>query len=601
MRGRGGREGEPLMRGHAWRGPLLATAALTTIILTVLACVYWPLGDWIRYPLIYRDDGLWNLFVIKTVSETGWYGGNHLLGAPFGAFFYDFAKPEGLLLLLIAVVGRCTANVAFVHNLFFAFGFLVVGWSALWVLRTAFGLSWHLAVAGAVLFAMQPYHFARLEHLFLSCYIAVPLTAFLLMLLRNGRLPIFERRADLAIRISAGLCILAIGSTSIYYAFFALVLLFGQGVLEAVRSFDGRRLVDAVVVCSLLGTVVMVNLAPSLAYRFWAGANKDVAGRSVAEAEYFALKPVQMLLPPADHRSTLLSAPVRFYERRAGGINENRSSALGMAGATGFVLLFVLLASGHGLLANSPSLAVCARSSLLALALGMTGGLGTLIALLVSPQFRSRNRISIFIAFFALTGLCLLLERVLVGARRGAWLLLTAAGLLAFGLWDQIPRDVTASRMAIAQEFDSDRQFVGLLEKNLPLGAQILQFPYTECPEAPPWPHGPNYSHLRGYLHSATLRWSFGGMKGRDGDRWLREVCALPPVEMVAQAREKGFEGIWLDRRGYADNGQAMDAQLRGLGLAPKLSSTDGMLLFYPFESTATADEKRRDIPVARR
>lgn len=589
------------MRGNAYWRPLLATAAVTTITLTALACVYWPLGDWIRYPLIYRDDGLWNLFVVKTVSETGWYGGNHLLGAPFGAVFYDFAKSESLFLLLIAVVGRCTANVAFVHNLFFAFGFLVVGWSALWVLRVAFGLSWCLAVAGAVLFAMQPYHFARLEHLFLSCYLAVPLTAFLLMLLRTGHIPFFARRADLAIRISVWSCILAIGSTSIYYAFFALVLLFGQGVLETVQRRDGRRLIDALAVCCVLGVVVMVNLTPSLVYRFRAGPNMDVAGRSVAEAEFFALKPIQMLLPPADHRSSLLSAPVRFYERRAGGINENRSSALGMAGAIGFVLLLVLLASGHNLLANSSFLAVCARSSLLALALGMTGGLGTLFALLVSPQFRSLNRISIFIAFFALTGLCLLLERVLLPARRHAWLLLTAVGLVAFGLWDQIPRDLTASRPAIVQEFDSDRQFVGMLEKNLPLGTQILQLPYTEFPEAPSWPQGPNYSHLRGYLHSATLRWSFGGMKGRDGDRWLRELCALPPVEMVAQAREKGFGGIWLDRRGYADNGQAMDTQLRGLGLAAELRSTDGMLLFYPFASTATADAMHRDMVVVRR
>ncbi|MCK7577275.1 MAG: hypothetical protein MZV65_16505 [Chromatiales bacterium] len=99
--------------------------ALWLVCAACLAWIFWPLSDWIRYPLVYEGDGLWNLFVIKTVLETGWYGSNDYLGAPFTANFLDFAKPESLYLLMFRMAGWVTGNAVLIHNLFY---FLVFSW-----------------------------------------------------------------------------------------------------------------------------------------------------------------------------------------------------------------------------------------------------------------------------------------------------------------------------------------------------------------------------------------------------------------------------------------------------------------------------------------
>src|SRR5205814_10536651 len=61
------------------------------------------------------------------------------------------------------------------------------------------------------------------------------------------------------------------------------------------------------------------------------------------------------------------------------------------------------------------TLSLAALLTLAATLLATIGGLGSLFALLVSPQIRSYNRISIFIGFFALLAVVLLIDRA--GAR----------------------------------------------------------------------------------------------------------------------------------------------------------------------------------------
>ena len=170
---------------------------------------------------------------MKTVLETGWFSGNSSLGAPFGASFLDFARPEMAFLLFHRLAGAFTSNVALVHNLFYFAGFPLVAWSALAVLRGELRVAWPLAVAGAVTFCWLPYHFLRIEHLFLSNYMVVPVAAWLMLRVRRPATAVLRARAvgaGGAARL-AGVALLA--STSLYYAFFAIVLICAGGVLES--------------------------------------------------------------------------------------------------------------------------------------------------------------------------------------------------------------------------------------------------------------------------------------------------------------------------------------------------------------------------------
>jgi phosphoglycerol transferase len=224
------------------RDVVLAFTLSGLLSLLSIWIVFRPLSDWAAYPLAYTntDDGLFNLYVIKTVIETGWYGSNPALGAPFGSEPFDFAKPETLHLLFYKIASLFTANVPLIHNLFYLAGFALVAWSALIVLRSSLGLSWPLAIAGGQIYSWLPYHFARIEHLFLSNYFVVPIGVWLMLRVCSERAPFYERGRLGASTGRVWLAIALVASTSLYYGFFTLVLLVGVAAVESVGSRSWR-------------------------------------------------------------------------------------------------------------------------------------------------------------------------------------------------------------------------------------------------------------------------------------------------------------------------------------------------------------------------
>jgi len=82
-----------------------------------------------------------------------------------------------------------------------------------------------------------------------------------------------------------------------------------------------------------------------------------------------------------------------------------------------------------------------------------------------------------------------------------------------------------------------------------------------------------DYDHVRPYLHSDHLRWSYGAMKGREED--------IGDDVSVAEARAAGYAAIEVDRLGYADNGAAVEADVRRVTQAAPIVSPNGRLAVY--------------------
>lgn len=567
----------------------LATLALLALLSAALVLAY-PPRHWATMPLAYEGDALWNLFVIKTVIETGWYHGNPNLGAPFGATFLDFAKPEVLHLLLIRIMALFTDNIALVHNAFFLLGFHAVGLSALWVLRATFRLDWPLAVAGALLFACLPYHFFRLTHLFLSNYFVVPIAIWLMFQVAHAPIQPIGPVTGFLSRPGVWLAAAVVASTSVYYAYFAVLLTLAAGLLAALSGKQLHRLALAAVASAAIGIFVAINVAPSLHYKLSRGPNPEVAKRNLHELDLFALSPALMLLPLHEHQFAPLGAPARKYVSEAAFINENQFAWLGTLGAVGFIFLLLRLLSGEKLGPGQRALDTLGRLNAVAALLAVTGGGGTVIALLVSPQFRAMNRISVFVAFFSLAALLLLLQSALPrlrGLSRHAATII-AAGLILFGLWDQTIRRRFEDPRQIQFRFTSDRAHVSRIEGSLGPGASIYQMPYIAFPEAPPLHHETAYAHLAGYLHSKHLRWGFGGFKGRPEELWHRALSKLPLEQQVEHIARAGFQGIDLNRLAVADHGAALENQLVRLGLVLAHESPARDKVFYRLQPTGT-------------
>ena len=580
--------------GERWQTKRAAVyAALITGVLCLAgpAVVFGPMHDWARYPLAYthRGDALANLWVIKTVVETGSPYESRALGAPFGATFFDFPRSEILFLLFYRAAGLVTANIALIHNVFYVAGFPLVAWSALAVLRRELHVAWPLAVAGAIVFCWLPYHFLRLEHLHLSNYVAVPIAAWLMLRVTGERPPFFERGRVRAATPAVWLAMALVGLTSIYYAFFAMVLIAGAGAIHAVASRSWRPALSALLVVGCIGTALAIALTPVIRNRAAEGANPSVAARSLGESDTYALRPIHLLLPSAGHTSTALASFARTYNNSTLN-NENQFAALGLIGAVGFVLLLLHLLTGNRVLPATPALGTLARGNLIAVLFGVSGGVGALVALLVTPQFRALNRISIFVAFFSIAAVIAAIDGAVgrLGRTRVSFTYGVAAALVVFAFVDQRPTPRPGGS-TLAATFDSDRAFVQRIERLLPPDAMVYQLPYTQFPEVPPLHREPLYSPMRMFVHSRHLRWSYGGMQGRPGDYWHLALNRLSVPDRLAKIRAAGFAGIVLDRAALTDAGLVHDQALAALGIVDRIESGDGTLVFYRFPATVAA------------
>src|SRR5262249_44470361 len=147
-------------------------------------------------------------------------------------------------------------------------------------------------------------------------------------------------------------------------------------------------------------------------------------------------------LPATGHRIPLLRRTKDVYNGQGYPlINENDTVSLGLVGSAGFLgLLAVMLLRGR--CHTEPQLADgLAILNLAAILLGSVGGFGPLATFLGLTWIRGYNRISVYIAFFALFAVALVLQQAVrrwAGSDRGKMAL---AGLLALllvgGILDQ--------------------------------------------------------------------------------------------------------------------------------------------------------------------
>jgi phosphoglycerol transferase len=208
----------------------------------------------------------------------------------------------------------------------------------------------------------------------------------------------------------------------------------------------------------------------------------------------------------------------------------------------------------------------------------------------VVPDVRAYNRMSAFIAFFALLASAVLVGRLggrlLASARaRRTFLGAGLVALLAFGVADQVPwASLYATRAGSAPRFAEDeiRPQPGA---PLPAGAMVFQLPHASLPVHAPRPPRAPWDPAKAYLSSRTLRWSFGSMLGRT-DRWHRTIEKLPPKEMLERLALAGFSGIWVDRRAFPqpDEARLEDGLAEAVSARPELS-TGKRYCFFSIEA----------------
>jgi len=549
----------------------------TSIIITLIIffAIYYPWLGHFDIPISYSGDNLWNIVSFKNVIENHTFFSTNRLGFPFNYSMNDFPTSDWSYLFQTYFLSLFTKNPFILTNIFYLFSFLLIS-TISFIVFSKYIKSKYLSLLGAVVFTFLPYHLIRGEdHIYLTAYYCIPLIIFIV-------LNIIEHK-KLSLKTLIILSII-IGSSGIYYAFFSIALITFTYLISKL-NFPSKKLSPRyLLVPVIIILTILVSITPNIIYSRKNDKNEIVALRHPAESEYYGLRITQLYMPIHSYGLTYIkNIQSQYYSQGLEGRGE-KSEYLGIVGIVGFITsiygAFFLIYSKQHYLLHKLSLV-----NVFALLFSTTGGFGTSIAYFISPQIRCYNRISPFIAFISIFSLLYLFNHFLNQVKSSKikillYFLITLLFLIS--LRDQIPPgNMKTNFTALSNEFYNDKQFITEIEKLQPENSGVFQLPYKDFPETLPIFKLGDYDLFKGFVQSKNLNWSYATIKGRYGAQTLKTISNYPTPKMIENLSILGFFGIYIDRFGYSDNGQAIEKEISDLtGSKPLVSSNQRLVYF---------------------
>lgn len=544
--------------------PRLGALALFAAALWLGATGKWTAQDWAT-PASYSVDALETLARFQVSAEQGTTlftsPGAARLGAPAAADWTSYPLPD---FAWYWVAGRAVNALGLVpaSNLMLLLAHVLAVVSFFFCARWLGHRPLFAAVAALLFgFSFSLWHRGLSHHSFALAF-AVPPALLVVWLVARAR-GMLRRRATWAFGlVSAAL----VGSGSPYFIYGFGLMLGLAWCWQLLRERRRANLLFGVAVgLACLGVFVATDL-PFL--RTGAAAGGALA-RGAGEAEIYGLHWIDLVTPPPNHRLPVLAAWGQAHAARAQG--EPFAPYLGVVGVAG--LLALALGAGR-----RPRRLVRPAYALWAtwlLAFALAGGLNTWLARAGLDSFRASNRYSIHLLAIVLFFLA---SRASRASRRGprvlAWVAAVAVG--AVGWWDQTPRGPGPEHEAQLREAAAaDRAFGQRLEAALPPGGAVFQLPVARFPEQGPIHRMGDYEHLRLFLGTRTLRFSYGLMGDDPLLAWQRNLAALPAAELVAELQAAGFAAVVVQRAGFPDGGQSLQSHLIAAGATPLSDDAD--------------------------
>jgi phosphoglycerol transferase len=506
-------------------------------------------------PLHVPGDGIYYGLQIKTLIETGWVHENPSLSAPDELELYDFAHFDNLHLAIMKVIALVTSRWAVVLNVYYLLTFPLTTITALLLMRRL-GIHWALSLAGSLLFAFQPYHFLRGEgHIMLAAYYLLPLLVFPCLWLSSerslygegGRQAWWELFCSKRFWLAVFLCLVA-SSAGHYYASFACFFYLISSVRASLLFGRWLHLRHALLLCGVTAIGFTANLLPNIQYWATHGVNRQASAKLPQFAEIFGLKLTRMLLPMPNHRLKWFADLRAFYMDTAPNLFDNGAEAIGLVASLGFIILIgIALWRSHDRRTDSP-LPLLGLLTIGSVLLATVGGFGAIFSYVVNPQLHGYQRISIFLALFALVSIMWLVQsataRIVDLRTRETVVLSIAALVLWLGLADQTTRKFIPDYAAEKSTYARHEAYGAAIQDAIPPGTMIFQLPLSNFP----FDDGRiGYDHFHLYLHTHGLHWSDPAMGNRPVRVWQGRVSQLPPEEMMPALVEAGFGGLLID------------------------------------------------------
>lgn len=545
-------------------------------------------------PIIYQGWDDFNAYAnAKNIAETGWVFVNDRWGAPFDTCFLDFPPYflDNFGNMLTKIILKFTNNYVLALNInYYLIPF--ISFTLAFFVMQSLKISRIFSACGAVLFALLPFYFMRnIFHFVLSEYYFVPLSILLCFWCYEDKIAffpvtsIYKNKCNL---LCIAFCFLIANNGIAYYPAFSCFFILITGVIKSFDKKNYKAFFQSFVCIGLICTFFFANFVPFLIYKNKEGINNAVAQREVAHADMFGLKISQLLLPQHIPQLPKLETRLDYYHNTAPLSNENKSAYLGFAGSLGFLFLvykFLTIQREEIVGKENITINLLGKLNLCGILLATIGGFGTIFAVLVTPQLRCYNRISVFIAFIAISGLFLGLQSIKFSRNKKKIIKCLAVLITFFSISVQFHRKHPDYKK-IGEMVHSDKLFIEEIEKQVPEKSMIYQFPYHKFPEEGHPNNMEDYQELIGFLHSQKLKWSYGAIRGRQPDNWAEQLALLSLENKIKVLSLIGFQGIYVERRAYTvAEYEELDSTLRDLLMVRPLVSDNRNLSFYPMKT----------------
>lgn len=522
-------------------------------------------------------------FVWKTVPE---------LGAPNDGNWNDFPTLDEVVLYSQFLLTRALGLFAGI-NASFALAHVLAA-LALYVAARVSGANRVWSSLGGLAFGASPFIFAHAPHHVQNAYVWP--VAFFPLVWRAVSTPPGLAWGSRPFWLAIGMGFVA-GLHFIYFTNIFCQLALVGAFIRWYRTRDTVAFKAALAVIAAAAAGFALNNVDGWTYRLFHEPNPGAFVREYKWLEIYGLKLVDLVIPHVTHRIGPLAAFAAEHRKGAPLLDEG-ASYLGIVGllAFGWVVWDALRAALRGRFDEVP---LEAWWILWIVLVFTTGGINAILGAFGITMFRAACRYAVVILAISLLYAARRLTaiqtatapRATDGTQGILWGTIAAVVGLVI-LVDQVPRAPTPEyTQTIEVLVDSDRRFVADMEAALPDRAMVFQLPVMEYPESPV-PGLGSYEHFRPFLYSSRLRYSFGSLKGREREAWQQELAKMPAEKAIAEIARRGFDAIYVNRRGFPDGGKGLEDAIRAAGFTQRLiRSPAGDLDCIPLAADSTGKQ----------
>jgi uncharacterized membrane protein len=552
--------------------------------------------DRLRAPLGLGD--MLYAYATSTMWGRGAPVGDSGLGFPAGMHLPYYPTGDLVHNALAAAFGVVTADPFLPLNLVYATSFPLTALAALWLLRVV-GVRGPVAVVAALGLTAIPFHWLRPDHVYLATMYPAVLAVVLGLLVGSGQLGRAWRQRRVPTLVATGVALVLVGAGGIYYACFAVLLIFLAAVYRAFQGAAWRTVALSLAPAAGVVLVLGAVLVPSILWVRQHPPLDDVAARLPVESVMYAGSLSMALLPTPF--SDLPGAGL--LGRVAEGVHADATvmSTAGVlvwsnSGSVFTITALVVLVVG-GLVVTLRRRSVAGpvsdpRQVTLPLVVTLlTGGvlffvpwgLGFLFAFTVTPQLRGWDRLLPVLFALVVAGAGVVWRGLRVRSRPAVWGTATVLGAVV--VLDSVTPYRAHFDAVVGEglpELYAGREYADAVNDAVPEDCGVLQLPYVPTPEVPYVEQLSAYAHFVPALTNPGKDWSFGAITGTPDSVLPEQIGSTLDEAEVARLAGLGFCAVHVDRRGYpVEDAPAVLAEVADLLGPPVATGRSGTWVTY--------------------